>query len=207
MIAVDDIVNQCELAGVDLSKYKNQDGTINESMIQSIIVRMQYKIQNKTGRRYLMEPEVLEKFNNEDSSFVLPYYPVKSIDIIEIDGQTVDVTNVRFNKKSGIVYLDEIDVLKYLGVYSPVYLDQHDINITYTPDIDPTIHEAKALCVDMVVDEMEHYTNPTKLGSNVSSVKEGDLQINYDTSKETTNDRQDFTARMNELVKSKMHMM
>lgn len=113
------------------------------------------------------ETQTVRYFN--DDRMRLRQYPVQSIESITFKNEELECKHYFLDEKLGIVYFDK----KYCGLISVNYIScisEEEINNTISP-----------LLVDMILYDILNKGNNPNNGI-ISSVKEGDVSVNYDTS-------------------------
>lgn len=113
------------------------------------------------------ESQTIRYFN--DDRIRLLYYPVQGIESITLKNEEMDCSHYTLDHNLGLVYFDKI----YNGMITVNYISsmsEDEINNVVSP-----------LLVDMILYDILNKGKDPNNGI-VSSVKEGDVSVNYDTS-------------------------
>ena len=132
-----------------------------DDVIINMIGEAQGEIESETGNIFDKQSIEDEKYDHKGKSIIVDKYPIISVESVTIDGETQDLTKIRFNKKAGIIYLDKLNTLFPCGW--PRTHEPHDVVTEYTGCYDPPFPQAKALCTALVVLNMyyERETPPS----------------------------------------------
>lgn len=157
-------------------RYLNFDYTVRypDAVITDIISECQQEIELETGYIFDKQSVSQDFFNETNRNLLLDHYPVISVESLTIDGTAQDITSLRLNQKSGIIYLEEPH---------PYVENEFDATVGYTVGYEPTHPQAKAVCNALVVYTMfmERETPPslqTLIGGNNENSSSDKLQTN-----------------------------
>lgn len=109
----------------------------------------------------------------EDEYYLLPYYPVTSIEYIKTEDNTIDPNDYLLDKENGIIRWKDAFTL-YADYLEIKYKSQLN-----TTNIIPLLN---IIIQDLIYDDL----NP-EVNKDVSTLKEGDVSITYDRTNSTSN--------------------
>lgn len=172
MISVDTINSLLSLEGIDEEISEDELNILMNSKLTELESLVSVDITPKTRKQY--------DFHFSGKKFELNFYPVRELTKLTLDD--VEFTDFLLNDDLGIIYFDKY-VSGKLKVEYVSGLSDHEINSYFNP----------------LLQEMILYTMTMRniAGDGVlSSIKEGDVSINYDTSNSRGNR---IWLRINEL--------
>lgn len=139
--------------------------TLSVEDLQSLIMAFEGKISQSIGIPInpISYTQIEKKFSGD--SLIIDNIPIKEIHSLNIDGKCIHSCNYILDKDSGIIYFKN----HYSGFLELKYISCVDDNL-FDLYIQP-------LLLDMI-----EYHFDTAWNKDASSIKEGDVQINFDTS-------------------------
>ena len=152
-----EIKNHLKLEGINIEEYSDED--------------IEYLIQNTleyiTGLLdYPLEPIAHKQIThlNHNQSIVLDHYPIETIQSVTLNKKEITPTEYTIDNEAGILYIYQINPIG-------------EIIIEYTSCIHETIlkYQIKPLIKDILT-----YNLDKSIYNNATSIKEGDVQVNFD---------------------------
>lgn len=167
-------------------KSKNIDTTnLNDPLITEYYNTYLNYILTQTGLS--LEPEtktindvLINKFKNKN--YLLYDYPIDELISVQVDDKEITPTEYYLDKTNGILRWKTIPI-------------GEELQITYTTILEPeTISLITATLLDLIYYNLD--TNPTK---NITSLKEGDVSISYDTNNSTSTNIKNNLDKLKEI--------
>lgn len=104
-----------------------------------------------------------EKFDGE--TVLVETFPLQEVTCLTIDNKEIDISKLVIDKQAGLIYLNQ----NYNGF----------LKLEYTAGL---TEDEYSMYIEPLVNDIIEYENDSGWTKNASSIKEGDVQINIDTS-------------------------
>jgi len=154
----------------DLLALRGITTSLSDAQLETLI---DYKIKELEGLTGIevyptVHTDILRNFN--DDKILLNYYPVQSVSSIIIDNQTHPTDSITLDIEDGIIYLNNNQYGNATVTYTAC-LSEEAIDTIFYP---------------LLIDFIEYGLPESRIKQGATSVKEGDMQINYSTNSSET---------------------
>lgn len=159
LLTVSEVRAEAGSRGEDLSSY-------TDSQIEKKILVAQAEIEEGSSRYFTETVKEETKFKQKGNSILLNNHPIKSVELLKIDGAEINVTEDMVNKKAGIIYLTNYGLnLEYMAY----------IKYTAGETEGNSFLKASDICMDLFFINL----NKSSDGKYIKSEKDSNYSVTY----------------------------